>query len=332
LTRPAAPPSTRRARRVVLAAIAAATPLWACANARPLGVASPVVDVRLPSVPTVTPAASNSPSPRSDAACVATPNGPGPERLVEWRWRERTTAVARCQVSPVDDSSEIVAGVGAAGPGAQGTPELSVNVVRDDESATEAARAPRLDGKRYVVRAGTSGLEVTGASGAPVGGDEARRVRALAATEVRWPGAGVATRPPATGQEVPALAGAVREIADVRVHGEPARDVAVVVRFAGPHAETWGDALVFDVEIHARTSDAGMCHRWELTADLAGRMRLRADDGTLVDLALSGQRRDTEALCPGVAPGTSSAPRTCDEGTSTLDVTLHVAGPCPDGR
>jgi hypothetical protein len=145
--------------------------------------------------------------------------------------------------------------------------------------------------------------------------------RAIRDTDVAWPGRALEARVPNEGSQVPALADALRGLVFVALRGEPAHDIAVWVRYAGAvEPARAGKALAFDVHVQAKTSDAGMCHRWTMDVDLSGRLLLRAGDGSLEQLELHGPRRDTEALCPDVAPGASAGPRTCNEGQETIQV------------
>jgi hypothetical protein len=130
------------------------------------------------------------------------------------------------------------------------------------------------------------------------------------ATTHGWPGAS---------RDPPKQEDAVRAVVDAHMHGVPASDVKTTVREAGTRHESWGDALVFDVTLHATESDAGMCHRWTNDAKLTGELLLRAGDGALVNMRLSGPTSDTEAVCQG-----NTTPRTCNKG----DITFEVHRPC----
>ncbi|HLK41235.1 MAG TPA: hypothetical protein VKU41_31000, partial [Polyangiaceae bacterium] len=111
-------------------------------------------------------------------------------------------------------------------------------------------------------------------------------------TDVDWPGRALAAQLPERGSEVSSLADALRRRIVVPLRAEPAQETSVSARFAGVVAGPRGKSLVFDVRMHANSSDAGMCHRWTMDADLSGVLRLRADDGSLETLDLSGLRRD----------------------------------------
>jgi hypothetical protein len=260
-------------------------------------------------------------------ACADSSADGGASWVAERRWHERTTATASCQIAPVDTSSELVVNATVVARAANEVTKLLVRVVSDREAATGVSAAPSLSGRSYWVQPAPSGLDVRDASGAPLPGDQdARRIRAVASVHVSWPGTTVAARLPKAGSEVAALADAVRHVVDPFLHGEPANEATASVRFVGPRDLGRDGTLVFDVKLHARTSDAGMCHRWTMDGELAGELLLRTADGAFMGLHLHGPRRDTEALCLDlVAKGSRAEPRTCNEGEVTLEVLQNCA-------
>jgi hypothetical protein len=223
---------------------------------------------------------------------------------------EKLTPLATCQIGPVDmTTSLVVENRVLARDGATAT-RLSLRVVQDREQGEGTPPSPSLEGKSYVAEQTAKGITVQDGAGRAVPAEEARRVRALAATALGWPGAA---------RDAAKLADAVRAIVDAHMHGVPATDVKTTVRAAGTRRESWGDALAFDVALHATEADAGMCHRWTNDAQLAGELLLRPSDGALVSLRLSGPTSDTEAVCQG-----NTTPRTCNRG----DITFEVHQPC----
>lgn len=238
---------------------------------------------------------------------------------------EKTAAVGRCQVVPVDAASQLVVEDHVLSP-----TKLALRIVQDRETAIGLDPGVSLDGKSYVAEQTAKGLDVRSASGAAVPDDEAQRVRRLAAVAVGWPGADVAAHMPAQGADVPALASALTAVVDASVHGTPPGALKARARFAGVRHEAWGDALAFEMTLGASESDAGMCHRWTNDARLAGEVLLRVRDGALVSLRLRGPVTNTEALCAEGArqTGASAAPRTCNRGELSFE--LHqpcFAGP-----
>jgi hypothetical protein len=229
---------------------------------------------------------------------------------------DSTTAVARCQVAPIEEawSASVV---------------YDPRVERSAETVTKARLTIAGDRKTYEVGQTSAGLEVRESNGTvrPTDGDErARRVSALAAAVVGWRGKGAAAHPGVA--DTSALAEAVKAIVDLRLHGEPAMATASV-RFKHARREAWGDALVFDVDIQGASSSSGMCHRWTSEAHPTGELVLRASDGALAALRLRGPMGDTEALCPEGAKeaGVSPEPRACNRGETNFDLSWKCDSP-----
>jgi len=218
---------------------------------------------------------------------------------------EKLTPVARCQIVPVDMTTALAAEQSVTAFEDGRPTALAVRITSDREQGKGDAPLPSLEGKSYVVESSAHGLVVRTTAGGPVPGDEARRVAALASTTLGWPGAADPAK----------LADAVRAVVDAHMHGVPATKVDVAVHAEGPRHESWGDAIAFEVTLHATESDSGMCHHWTNDAKLAGEMLLRASDGALVSLRLAGPTSDTEAVCQG-----NTTPHTCNEGVIDFDV------------
>jgi hypothetical protein len=223
---------------------------------------------------------------------------------------EKITPVATCQIVPVDLTTTLVVEDRVLAREGGSPTQMSLRVVRDGEQAKGAPPPAGLEGKTYVASLTPAGITVQYESGKPVPDDEARRVRALAATMLGWPGASA---------DAAKLGDAVTAVVDAHMHGVPASNVKTTVRAAGTRRESWGDALVYDVTLHATESDAGMCHRWTNESKLTGELLLRRSDGALVSLRLSGPTSDTEAVCQG-----NTTPKTCNQG----EITFEVRQPC----
>ncbi len=239
--------------------------------------------------------------------------------IIERVWHEHTSAQASCQIVPVDVASDATVQSTALDRDATGVTALSLRVLSDREKAQGVNGPASLGGKAYVVRVASPGVDVRDAAGAAPPPEEQARVSALAATALGWPGAAVAARPLATGAQAPALAAAVQRLVQPTLHGESAAEVTTTVRFAASRNDGRRAVLVFDVTLSATTSDAGMCHRWTLSATLSGQLVLSAADGAFESLRLHGPRRDTQSVCPDVAPnGGGAGPLTCNEGEARL--------------
>lgn len=250
------------------------------------------------------------------AAPTATPDPPGmpadmpsgkatlPATCATWvvraARREKTTAVAACQVAPITLSSDVTAEVHPVSP-----EHVTVRVTLDRESADNLPPAPSLAGKSYDVQAGAAGLAVRIAGGGPAEAGEARRVSALAAAAM-----------PLADADAAGLRRAVEAIADVQVRGTPATEIATTVT---PRGER-----VFTLHVDASESDAGMCHRWTTTASLDGDLALRRG-GLIESLALQGPVATTEALCPEGARQSSAEPRACTRGEASIAVDVSCA-------
>jgi hypothetical protein len=240
---------------------------------------------------------------------------PTPPWVLHVERREKTTAVARCQVAPFSFSS--VMAVEATLVAAD---RVVFRVVRDDEHATGVTALPSLLGKGYVALKGPGALRVVDAADHEVEPAEARRMQSLATAALAWPGASVAGGGLATGAEATSLERAVARIADAPLHGAevPAAQEKAIVRL---RAATDTEA-VFDVTVEATAEDAGMCHHWASRADLKGELRVRVRDGALLAMHLEGTTGDTEGLCqaPSGKPGPPPPPRACNRGTIDVDV------------
>jgi hypothetical protein len=225
--------------------------------------------------------------------------------------RDRTVAVARCQVVPIDvDVHE------------------SVTFTVRERSAETVTKADVLNKEDYQVTWTPSGLDVRDAQGAkppPERAEQARVARSLAAALVGWPGA-IASRRQVTGQALTELEDPLKRIVDLQLHGAPAT-VSAKVRSRGTRSEPWGDALVFDAEVDGTTSSAGMCHRWASDAHSTGELTLRASDGAIITLHLQGDLSDSEALCPEGAreTGRSAEPKRCNRGETSFDLQWSCA-------
>lgn len=254
---------------------------------------------------------STTPSPPPEPSGV----GVGSTWTTELSRHEKLTPVARCQIVPVDMTTALVAEQRVTAIEDGRPSALAVRITSDREQGKGDAPLPSLEGKSYVVESSARGLVVRTAAGGPVPENEAHRVAALASTALGWPGAADPAK----------LADAVRAVVDAHMHGVPATKVDVAVHAEGPRHESWGDAIAFDVTLHATESDAGMCHRWTNDAKLAGEMLLRASDGALVSLRLAGPTSDTEAVCQG-----NTTPHTCNAGVITFEVRQPTfAAPAP---
>jgi hypothetical protein len=273
-------------------------------------VVPPVVDIPVPPAASAKTSAAVA-APASSASATGPP-APWVERAVR---TEVTKPVGHCQIVPFSFGSTIAVESRLVDGG-----QLAMRVVQDDETAKGITALPTLLGKGYVVDATGA---VRGADGTTVPDDQVTRIRALAASFVGWPGAGVAANPPAMGAEVPSLEAPVVTVAAVPLHGtEPAQQATAVVRFSGKRAGDAGDELVFDVTLKAAEGDAGMCHHWTNDADLKGELRLRAPGGAMLALHLEGTTVDSEGLCqdPSGKPGPPPPPHTCNKGKVSVEV------------
>jgi hypothetical protein len=277
----------------------------------------PVVDIPVPP-----PVATPKPTIMPPVATVSAAPPAGPAPWVERATRTETTkAVGRCQLTPFTFGSTLAVENRLLDAG-----RLAMRVVQDDETAKGIDAQPALLGKGYVVEApGAPGqtLRVVGVDGSVVPDDQAKRVQALAASFVTWPGGEVAAHLPAAGGEVVALEGPVATVAGVPLHGAQVEgESKAVVRFAGTRQSDAGDELAFDVTLKATESDAGMCHSWTNVADVKGELRLRASSGAMVSLHLEGTTEDTEGFCqdPSGKLGPPPPPHTCNKGKVTVEV------------
>jgi hypothetical protein len=167
-----------------------------------------------------------------------------------------------------------------------------------------------------------------GAALSPERAEEARLVRALAAAVVGWPGAAVASRAHAKGEDAPELDAAVTKTLDLQLHtldlqlhDEPA-PVVSQVRFREAAIETWGEALAFDVVVDSMATRQGDSFRWTTAVHASGELVLRASDGAIVALRLRGSVTDTEVLErePVMGSGLSREPRTCNRGELSFEI------------
>ena len=218
---------------------------------------------------------------------------------------ERSRVVAPCQVAPTDE--EVL---------------RSVKVFIGARSPETVTQATLRNADEYQASWTQFGLQVVGSSRRqPTSqSDEAREIRALAASVVGWPAA-VARQNLTAGEEVEALEDPLQRVVDLRLHGEPAT-MSFSVRFRGSRAEAWGEALIFGVLMTGVASSAGMCHRWLSETQARGELVLSAAAGSVIALKLRGTSTDTEALCPEGArqTGVSTEPKTCTTGEITFDL------------
>ena len=239
-----------------------------------------------------------------------------PPFIVRIERTERTKAVAGCQITPMSLSSLVLVEDRVTPSGS-----LAMRIVQDDEHVTGIPPIGSLLGKGYLVDTAPKGLEVRAAQGDDVVAETRARVSAMARTVMGWPGASVVGGPLTPGEETTALERPVAAIVQTPLHGTPAHEPRVLVRFKGPEGESDRAMDVFAVTVTASEQDAGMCHRWAKEADLRGELRVRAHGGALLALHLEGTTSETEALCQGPSgTGPPLPPRTCNRGTILIDI------------
>ena len=146
--------------------------------------------------------------------------------------------------------------------------------------------------------------------------EEARRIGAIAASVVGWPGKRVAARSFVNGEEVRELEEPIARIVELRLRSEKIA-VTVNVRFR----EGTSDELTFAVAWSATTPDTAKCLGCSSVVTASGPLVLRASDGALLELQLRGRRIDRQPLC-------AKGPQTESEAGCTGEMSFSLAWVC----